>query len=80
MPPINILSDGGSENKGSVIEWVNQLVAPPVVKKVTAQTPEFEYSNSMSESTHSTYNTNYLLNCAILIASFLSTFLHKIDP
>jgi len=78
--PINILSDGGPENKGLVLEWVNQLVAPPVVKKVTAQTPEFEYSNSMSESTHSTYNTNYLLNCAILIASFLSTFLHKIDP
>jgi hypothetical protein len=39
---------------------VNQLIAPPVVKKVTAQTPEFEYSNSMSESTHSIFKGEFM--------------------
>jgi len=57
---INILSDGGSENKGSLIEWLNQIVAPPIVQKLTAKSDEFPYSNSMSESTHSIYKTEYM--------------------
>lgn len=57
---INILSDGGSENKGSLIEWVNQISAPPVVRKLTAKTDEFPFSNSMSESTHSIYKSEFL--------------------
>jgi transposase InsO family protein len=58
--PINILTDGGSENKGAVIDWINNLVAPPVVRKITAKTFEFPFSNSMSESTHSIYKTEYM--------------------
>lgn len=57
---INILSDGGSENKGALIDWINQIDAPPVVQKLTANTKEFPFSNSMSESTHSIYKTEYM--------------------
>ncbi|WP_457617876.1 hypothetical protein [Lutibacter sp.] len=56
--PINILSDGGSENKGELISWVNNIIAPPVVSKITARTDEFPYPNNMSESTHSIYKLN----------------------
>lgn len=58
--PINILSDGGSENKGELISWVNHIKAPPVVSKITARSVEFPYSNSMSESIHSIYKTEFL--------------------
>jgi hypothetical protein len=58
--PINILSDGGSENKGSLLEWVNQIEAPPAVRKLTARTEEFPQSNSMAESTHSIYKSEFL--------------------
>lgn len=57
---INILSDGGSENKGSLIEWINDLSAPPVVRKLTAKSDDFPFSNSMSESTHSIYKSEFL--------------------
>jgi len=64
---INILSDGGSENKGTFIDWINQITAPSVVRKLTARTlrlrtgrEEFPHSNSMAESTHSIYKSEYL--------------------
>ncbi len=58
--PINILSDGGSENKGELLTWVDNIQAPPVVSKITAQTKDFPFSNSMSESTHSIYKTEFM--------------------
>ena len=57
---INILSDGGSENKGTFTEWLNLIQAPPVVRKLTARTEEFPHSNSMAESTHSIYKTEFM--------------------
>jgi transposase InsO family protein len=57
---INILSDGGSENKGSLLQWINQTEAPPLVRKITANTPEFEFTHSMAESTHSIYKTEFM--------------------
>lgn len=57
---INILSDGGTENKGALIDWINQIDAPPVVRKLTSNTAEFPFSNSMSESTHSIYKTEFM--------------------
>ena len=57
---INILTDGGPENKGKVNEWVEAITAPPIVNKITARTPEFKQSNSMSESTHSIYKTEFM--------------------
>jgi len=60
IKPINILSDGGSENKGNLLTWLENIQAPPVVNKITAQTKDFPFSNSMSESTHSIYKTEFL--------------------
>ncbi len=57
---INILSDGGPENKGELLSWIKNIKAPPVVFKITAQTADFPFSNSMSESTHSIYKTEFL--------------------
>lgn len=47
--PINILSDGGPENKGELLLWIDQIKAPPIVSKITAKTGDFPYSNSMSD-------------------------------
>jgi len=57
---VNILSDKGSENNGFFTQWIDQINAPPSVKKITAQTDGFPFSNSMSESTHSIYKTEFL--------------------
>ena len=51
---------GGSENKGLLLEWINQIEAPPIVRKLTANTDEFPFSNSMSESIHSIYKSEFL--------------------
>jgi len=60
IKPINILSDGGSENKGELLSWIESIQAPTIVTKITAQTKDFPFSNSMSESTHSIYKTEFL--------------------
>ena len=57
---IYILSDGGSENKGDVLSWVKHINAPPIVKKITAMTDEFPFSNAMSEITHSIYKSEFM--------------------
>ena len=57
---IHILSDGGSENKGEVLSWIKHIKAPPIVKKITAMTDEFPFSNAMSERTHSIYKTEFM--------------------
>lgn len=57
---IHILSDKGSENKGFLTNWVDSIQAPPKIQKITAQTDGFQFSNSMSESTHSIYKTEFL--------------------
>jgi hypothetical protein len=58
--PVNIVSDGGSENKGEVLDWIDSIVAPPCVTKITAKTEEFPFSNSMSESTHSIFKSEFM--------------------
>jgi hypothetical protein len=58
--PIHILSDGGSENKGALLEWIETIKATPQVLKLTAKTIDFPQSNSMSESTHSIFKSEYL--------------------
>lgn len=60
LNPINVLSDGGSENKGEFISWIKHIKAPPVISKINARTNEFPFSNSMAESTHSIYKTEFL--------------------
>jgi hypothetical protein len=58
--PINILSDGGPENKGELLSWINAIEAPSIVTKITAKTEDFPFSNSMSESTHSIYKSEFM--------------------
>ncbi len=60
VKPIHILTDGGPENKGTFTTWVNHFQAPPTVTKITARTIDFPLSNSMAESTHSIYKTEFL--------------------
>jgi len=60
VDPINILSDGGSENKGELLTWIHNIEAPPVVSKITAQTKDFPFSNAMPDSTHSIYKTEFM--------------------
>jgi len=57
---IHILSDGGSENKGEILSWVKHINAPPIVKKITAMTEDFPFSNAMSEITHSIYKSEFM--------------------
>ena len=57
---IHIVTDGGPENQGLVNKWIESIKAPPIVKKITAKTYEFPYSNSMAESTHSILKTEFL--------------------
>ena len=58
--PINILSDGGSENKGYFLEWLGGIKAPPIIQKITAQSDEFPFSNSMSEITHRLFKSTFM--------------------
>lgn len=58
--PISVVSDGGPENRGKVIEWIDSIEAPLVVIKITASTPDFPFSNNMAESTHKIYKSEFL--------------------
>jgi hypothetical protein len=60
IKPINTLSDGRSENKGELLTGINNIQAPPMVPKITAQTKDFPCSNSMSKSTHRIYKNEFL--------------------
>jgi hypothetical protein len=57
---INIISDGGSENKGEVINWIGNIKAPPFVKKIIAGTLEFKQSNSMIEGLFHLFKHDFL--------------------
>jgi hypothetical protein len=56
--PIHIVSDGGSENKGDVTEWVNTPENNHVTK-LTAKL-DFHFSNSMSESSFHDFKNNFM--------------------
>jgi hypothetical protein len=58
--PINVVSDGGPENKGEVLTWVGSLIAPPCVKKITARTEQFTGSNSMVEGSFHVFKHDWL--------------------
>jgi len=56
---INIVTDGGPENKGAFLDWIENLNMPPIVRKLTAKTDEFTFPNNMSESTHRIYKSEF---------------------
>lgn len=57
---INIVSDGGPENKKEVNTWVANIKAPPCVKKLTHKTEAFSGSNSMIEDGFHLLKHDYL--------------------
>jgi hypothetical protein len=82
---INIVSDGGSENKGSVLSWIASIKAPPCVQKITAKSDVFPYSNSMIEGSFHLFKHDFLngetittaLQCDKKINEFINHCLHR---
>jgi hypothetical protein len=58
---ITIVSDGGSENKGEVIDWIDRLDSTSVIKKI-AKTREFAFTNNEIESTFNIFKNEFLMN------------------
>lgn len=58
--PIFVISDGGSENKGAVIEWINSLTDFNVKKLIAGI--DFPSTNAMSESVHHLLKTYFAPN------------------
>lgn len=57
---INILSDGGPENKGEFTTWIGDLECPSTVNKLTAKTTEHPQPNNMIEAVFRIYKTEFL--------------------
>lgn len=70
------VSDGGSENKGAVIQWLEDLQAKHI-KKVTAKSLEFEYSNNEVESVFHLLKNEFLGNRAISSSLELGLILNE---
>ena len=56
---VNIVCDGGPENKGELDLWTSGLKHPPTIK-LTARTTTFPFSNNMSESIHHVFKNVFL--------------------
>ncbi len=57
---IQIITDGGSENKGEVTVWVDKIKAPPCVKKITAKSEAYPFANNMIESAFNLLKNDFL--------------------
>jgi hypothetical protein len=57
---ITIVSDGGSENKGVLLNWIGSIKAPPCVHKVTAYLEPYGHSNNMIESSFHLFKNDFL--------------------
>jgi hypothetical protein len=57
---INIVSDGGPENKGEVLTWIGSLKAPPCIHKLTAYIEPYMCSNNMIESSFNVLKNDFL--------------------
>lgn len=49
---IFVISDGGPENKGEFISFIDGIPSPPKITKLIAKTNEFPFSNNASEALH----------------------------
>ena len=54
---VTLVSDGGSENKGAVLDWIDSLEENLIVKK-TARTKEFIFTNNEIESTFNIFKND----------------------
>ncbi len=57
--PVILVSDGGSENKGEVLKWIDSLEENSLLKK-TARTKDFIYTNNEIESTFNIFKNEFL--------------------
>ena len=57
--PVTLISDGGSENKGKVLDWIDSLEENYIIKK-TARTKEFIFTNNEIESTFNIFKNEFL--------------------
>lgn len=57
--PVAFVSDGGSENKGEVIEWIESLHSLNVTKLI-AKTERFNYTNNEIESTFNIFKNEFI--------------------
>ena len=63
--PVTLVSDGGSENKGEVLNWIETLEENTLVKK-TARTKDFIYTNNEIESTFTIFKNEFLIGKDII--------------
>jgi hypothetical protein len=73
---INIVSDGGSENKGDVIEWINKMDNTHI-RKLTAKTSTFDFTNNEIESTFHILKNKFLKGVKIKDKDQLKILLEK---
>ena len=56
---VAFVSDGGPENKGEVIEWIESISLPNVTKLI-AKTENFKYTNNEIESTFNIFKNEFV--------------------
>ncbi len=59
---IHIVSDKGSENRGEVLKWINELDIPNMVIKKTVGEDNFKYYNNEVESCFHTFKNEFCFN------------------
>jgi hypothetical protein len=62
---VAFVSDGGPENKGEVIEWIENLHDPNITK-ITARTENFKYTNNEIESTFNIFKNEFVASREII--------------
>lgn len=63
--PMAFVSDGGSENKGEVIDWINNLECDNITK-LTAKTEGFRFTNNEIESNFNIFKNEFLASTEII--------------
>lgn len=58
---IILVSDGGSENKGEVDKWINELDRDDMFVHKTARTPSFLFTNNEIESVFNIFKNEFLV-------------------
>jgi hypothetical protein len=68
---INIVTDGGSENKGDVDTWIGQIKAPACVQKIIAKTQLYPHPNNVIERVFHLFKNEFLKGETIIYEKHL---------
>lgn len=74
---INIVSDKGTENKGEVLNWINELAKSHLVFKKTVGENGFMYTNNEVESSFSIFKNQFAKNRIFITQSDLFKVLEE---